>query len=284
VSQSLSIDDVLPATCRGLRQVIRGVLYRYRIPVEDAEDLVQSVLLLAVSNWSEIRDPKAWLLGTLYHRCIVYWRQRRLHQSRFVQLDAADDVAAAPAQDRWELLADVGTATCRLPATQRRLVVLRFQLGLTLTEATEATGLARSSGQKILQRALARLREQLDEPRPGRAARRPLPPAWSAAMETWLSALDVSSATSRSYRLHVTAAGAAMGRTLLAELTAADLAAFRAGLLADGRAPGTCRGMLRVIRCFLLWAGERGLHAVDAESVRRALRTAAGRHRPRQGA
>jgi RNA polymerase sigma factor (sigma-70 family) len=175
VSESLSIDDVLPAVYRRLRRPIGRVLGKYHIPVEDAEDLVQTVLLLAVSKWSEIVAPEAWIIGTLQRRCLLYWRGQMQHKRRFEQLDdATPGPAGAPAQARWELLADLAAATRRLPATQRRLVVLRFQLGLTSPEAAAAAGLAHSSVRKILNRGLASLREQLGEPsrRPrARAAR-----------------------------------------------------------------------------------------------------------------
>lgn len=164
VSESLSIDDELPAVYRRLRRSISRVLRKYHMPGEDAEDIIQTVLLLAVSKWSEIVEPEAWIIGTLRKRCILYWRGQIQYRRRFQQLDdAIAEPAGAPAQARWELLADLGAASRRLPATQRRLVVLRFQLGLTPAEAAAAAGLAHSSVRKILNRGLASLREQLGE-------------------------------------------------------------------------------------------------------------------------
>lgn len=275
VSESLSIDDVLPEVYRQLRGQIARVLQKYCIPVEDAEDLVQTVLLLAVTKWSGIRDPEAWLVGTLQKRCILYWRGQMQHRRRFEQLDDATALlAAAPAQARWELLADLGAAARRLPTSQRRLVVLRFQLGLTPPEAAAAAGLAPSSVRKILSRGLAGLREQLSEPRPQRPARprRRPPAAWRAAVASWLGASSLRSHTRGVYRSHVAAAEASMGSPPLAKLAPAHLATYRAALLEDGRAPGTHVCELMALRSFLLWALERGLHGVDAESLRTALR------------
>jgi RNA polymerase sigma factor (sigma-70 family) len=275
VSESLSIDDVLPEVYRQLRGRIVRVLQMYRIPVEDAEDLIQTVLLLAVSKWSGIRDPKAWLIGTLQKRCILYWRWQMKQRRRFKPLDDATALlAAAPAQARWELLADLGAAARRLPTSQRRLVVLRFQLGLTPSEAAAAAGLAHSSVRKILSRGLAGLREQLSELRPQRPARprRRPPAAWTAAVESWLGASSLTSQTRGQYRSHVAAAETSMGSPPLAELSPADLVAYRAALLEDGRAPGTHVCELVALRSFLLWALERGLHGVNAESLRTALR------------
>lgn len=276
VSDSRPIEEML--SDRRLRRSMGRVLYEYRIPVQDAEDLIQDAMLLAVSKWSGIWAPEAWLFATLRNRCILYWRAHAQHDRRFAQLDdTAMQPASAPEQARWELLADLGAALRRLPATQRRLVVLRCRLGLTSPEAATAIGLANVSVRKVFNRGLARLREELGEPprrpqgRPRLADPRPVPTEWSAAVDVWLEASSLHLRTRRNYRLHLTAAGSAIGRSL-AELAPANLAAYRAALLADGRAPGTHVCVLVAVRSFLLWAGEHGLHPIDEESLKTALR------------
>jgi RNA polymerase sigma factor (sigma-70 family) len=276
VGESRSIEEIL--SDRRLRRSLGQVLYQYRIPVQDAEDLIQDVMLLAVSKWSGIRAPEAWLFGTLRNRCILYWRGRAQHDRRFEQLDdTAMQPASAPEQARWELLADLGAATRRLPATQRRLVILRCRLGLTPPEAAAAIGLAHGSVRSILNRGLARLREELGEPprrpraRPRPADLRPVPTEWSAAVDVSLEASSLHWRTRRTYRDHLAAAGSALGGSP-AELAPSDLAAYRAALLADGRALGTHLSVLLAVRSFLLWAGEHGLHAIPAESIRTELR------------
>ena len=130
---------------------------------------------------------------------------------------------------------------------------------------------------KVFNRGLARLREELGEPprrpqgRPRLADPRPVPAEWSAAADAWLEASSLHWRTRRNYRLHLSAAGSALGRSL-AELAPADLAAYRAELLADGRALGTHLCVLVAVRSFLLWAGERRLHAIAEASLRTALR------------
>src|SRR3978361_2456631 len=56
---------------------LRRVLGRYRIPAQDAEDLLQETFLIMVSKWGTIRNPDSWLLATLSNRCIIYWRKYR---------------------------------------------------------------------------------------------------------------------------------------------------------------------------------------------------------------
>ncbi len=94
---------------------------------------------------------------------------------------------------------------------------------------------------------------------------------WSAAVGAFLAASTVTATTRQQYRCHVLTAGAALEWQALAELTESDLLAFRAALLADGRATGTHLCALLVMRGFLVWAREQGLLAVDRDVIRAVL-------------
>src|SRR5436190_14233984 len=56
---------------------IQGVFSFFRIPPQDAEDLLQDALLALVAKATEIQSPELWLLQTLRNRCATYWRHRR---------------------------------------------------------------------------------------------------------------------------------------------------------------------------------------------------------------
>jgi hypothetical protein len=215
------------------------------------------------------------VLGTLRNRCLIYHRDRLQHACRFVPLDGIGEAAAAitPVPSQGERLADLGAAWRRLPRTQRRLVLLRFHLGLTSREAARTAGLARDSERKILNRAQARLRELLGEPpragaslkparRRSRRRRPPAPPAWRAAVDAWLDGSGLMPVTRRGYRVRLAAAAVALRHTPLAELAPADLADCRTALLEKGWAHSTHRDVLAVLCAFLVWAHERGLHAI----------------------
>ena len=47
------------------------------IPGQDADDLLQQTYLTFLSKRDEIRNPEAWLAGTLSQRCLMFWRSRR---------------------------------------------------------------------------------------------------------------------------------------------------------------------------------------------------------------
>jgi RNA polymerase sigma-70 factor (ECF subfamily) len=148
----------LPDLCRQLRPRLRRILADFHIPPQDAEDLVQTTLLLALRKWSLIRDPHSWLFGALRNRCLFYWRERRRHGERHDSLaDHAPGPAIFSAQTRRDLLADLATLSLRLPRLQRAVLALHCQ-GLGPLEVAEATGLARSSVRKTRHRAVAELR------------------------------------------------------------------------------------------------------------------------------
>jgi hypothetical protein len=180
----------------------------------------------------------------------------------------------APEQARRDLLTDLDAARRRLPRTQRQLVALR-QLGLTTQECAQAAGLAEGSVRPLLSRAQRRLRELLTvPPEPMNSEGKPPPPPlleWSAAVEAWLSQLELARATRESYRRSLSAAGVALGRTPLAALAPADLARYRIALLGSRQTRRSQAHALGVVAAFLPWAGERGLHALDAASIRTAL-------------
>ena len=138
---------------------MRGILYRYRIPPQDAEDLVQTALLAMIAKWDEIKTPNTWLCGTLENCCRAYLRERRRHAARFLELDGMELNPTTeghwPLHDLW---IDLDRLLLLLPAGHRQLLVLRFRLGFGAAEAARATGFAGSSGRQTLRRSLARLR------------------------------------------------------------------------------------------------------------------------------
>jgi RNA polymerase sigma factor (sigma-70 family) len=290
VGANRAIEDVLPPLYARLRSRLSRVLYRYHIPADDGEDLLQTTLLLAVAKWNDIRDPEAWLIGTLQKRCILYWRTRRSQLEDTRPGDELDrECGGEPDQTRCERFADLAKVWHLLPPTQRRLLVLRFQEGMSPREAAQAVGIAHSSVRKTTNRAFERLREALGTVPPRRmpgGRRLPRQPVAAPALAkilradggagaAWMAAVDGFTALKAPYlrarySRDLAAAGIALGAPALAELKIEDLAAYR---LALGGTKASLRAqILYCLRSFLLWAGERGEHALQRDSVCEALR------------
>jgi RNA polymerase sigma factor (sigma-70 family) len=144
-----------------LRPRLRRILRRHRIPPQDAEDLLQTAVLLAIRSWAEIEAPDRWLLVTLKNLCIIYWRTRRREKKGFVSLDAtwADRLPEPPAgQIEREQRILLGALARRLTPTYRRVVLLRYQMGMDKGEVAAATGLSPKSIRKTARRAVMLMR------------------------------------------------------------------------------------------------------------------------------
>lgn len=142
---------------------LKRILARYRIPPQDAEDLLQETFLIMVSKWGSIRNPDAWLLATLSNRCIIYWRKHRsrlwdLVDTAILELLAE---AEAPAQESSNLRFDLDSLLSALPDRCRSILRLRYGLGCSTAEAAERTGYCKSSIRKVTRRCLAALTQQL---------------------------------------------------------------------------------------------------------------------------
>lgn len=154
-----SLEDLLSTLQRRLERI----LYRYQIPAEDSEDVLQEAVLTLIYKRKKIRDPEAWLVATLRNRCLMYWRSKR---SRLY--DAVDttilELVAKPGttpQEQQELQADLEKAIAELPERCRSLLRLRYGLGYKPAEVAEAMGYQASSIRKITSRCLAALTRQL---------------------------------------------------------------------------------------------------------------------------
>ena len=158
-SAPVALDDFL----RRVEPRLKRLLASYRIPVADAEDLVQQALLALLYQWETVRDPECWLMGTLKRRCLMYWRghRRRLYQAvDAAVLDWLAEPTAAP-QERADLLADLDHLICKLPERCRSLLRLRFRLGYEPSEVAAKLGYRASSIGKITTRCLAALNREL---------------------------------------------------------------------------------------------------------------------------
>jgi RNA polymerase sigma-70 factor (ECF subfamily) len=136
---------------------LKCVFARYRIPPDDAEDLLQQALLAFIRHAGEVREPGAWLAGILRHKCLLYWRDRR----RKVY-DAVDDTVLewmaepqAPEQQQADLRHDLESVIERLPKRCRTLLRLRYGFGYEAPELAEHLGYRPSSIGKITTRCLA---------------------------------------------------------------------------------------------------------------------------------
>lgn len=144
---------------RQIRPTALKILARHKIPAQDAEDLLQDTFLAFVERQGEVRDPAAWLQGTLRNRCRLYWRWRRHH--RFVCLDKAMEAVLGrnepPTQEQVERRRDVERVIQDVSAVCREAIELRYFEGLSFEDTARHLGYRPSGIHKVIQRCLAAL-------------------------------------------------------------------------------------------------------------------------------
>jgi len=141
-----------------------------------AEDVTQDVFLKVHRSAHTLdpdRDPAPWLATITYNACKERWRSKaRREERRAVPIDEAPEPALPPgAADRSPeaaLLAKerderVARAVGKLPESLRTVLVLHEYEGLAHTAIAEIVGLRETAVRKRYSRALAELRESLED-------------------------------------------------------------------------------------------------------------------------
>ena len=143
-----------------LERSARAYLRRYRLPQEDADDILQQTLLVFLIKHDEIYNPEAWLRGTLRKRCQFYWRRRQKSLLTVVDASILEALAAPSGPDQTEkgdVQRDLDRALESIPARCRQLLKLRYAQDCDPQEAAAQLGYRASGAYKILERCLAAL-------------------------------------------------------------------------------------------------------------------------------
>jgi len=146
-----------------LQPKLKRVFGRFRVPPEDAEDILQQSFLDLVYKKDQIYNPEAWVVATVRNRCIVYWRKRRRQiwdavDSAMLELLAQPE---APGQKEVALRRDLEKVLAKLPQRCRNVLVLRYGLGHRSKEVAELLGYQPSSIRKVTSRCIAALTREL---------------------------------------------------------------------------------------------------------------------------
>jgi RNA polymerase sigma factor (sigma-70 family) len=156
------VESSLEGFLEQARPRLKSLFAHYRIPPQDTEDILQQALLALIYR-EGVRDPEAWLLGTVRNKCLLYWRDRRRKLYDAVDAAVLEAMAAPvePAQEGADLQRDLASALERLPERCRSLLQLRYRQGYDPLEVAERLGYSRASISKITTRCLAALTRYL---------------------------------------------------------------------------------------------------------------------------
>ena len=142
-------------------RMVHGVLLA-KVPVDEVDDLVQDVFMIALRKLSTLREPGsfgAWLATIARNRANDFYR----HSAPEDRLDDSDESAesgdAAPGRDQaTEILETIRS----LPDAYRETLILRLVEGMTGPEIAERTGLTADSVRVNLCRGMKLLRARLE--------------------------------------------------------------------------------------------------------------------------
>jgi RNA polymerase sigma factor (sigma-70 family) len=161
--QSSEPSVTLTEFLKDMEPKLKRLLALYRIPPEDAEDVLQQALLVLLYQWDRVREPETWLTGTLKRHCLMYWRIKRRRIYSAVDAAVLDWLSepVAPSQEKTELMCDLENMVDRLPERCRYILRLRYRLGFQTNELAIKLGYQASSIGKITTRCLAALAREL---------------------------------------------------------------------------------------------------------------------------
>lgn len=140
---------------------VSGYVYALSGDRGETEDVVQEAYARAWQHWDKLSaygDPEAWVRTVAYRIRVSQWRRVtagfRAHRRH------------GPAPDVPELSVDyvaIIAALRKIPASQRRAVVLHYLVGLSVEEVARETGVAPGTVKAHLSRARSRLAALLTE-------------------------------------------------------------------------------------------------------------------------
>lgn len=167
VAELDDIEAMIPDLRRYAHALMRGA--------DAGDDLVQDTLERAVARLGSRRADaslRAWVFRILInrHRDLMRRDRRGGHLVAVEDLDAY--AARPPAQDDHMALRETETAIARLPADQRRALLLVALEGLRFDEAAAALDIPRGTLMSRLARARAALREMTGRAKPATGAGR----------------------------------------------------------------------------------------------------------------
>ncbi|MFI5842489.1 RNA polymerase sigma factor [Catenuloplanes sp. NPDC051500] len=136
-------------------------LYAYFNDRQEAQDIAQEAFCRALARWRSVSrydDPVAWIRRVAWNLAVSRWRRGRT-AVRFLRRQRVEEpYLDGPGPDRVMLFAELA----KLPAAQRRVVVLRYLADLTVPEIAEREGVPEGTVKTWLHRARTELAGKVD--------------------------------------------------------------------------------------------------------------------------
>jgi len=167
----------LERVLRTLRPRLGAILASFRIPPQDADDLLNNVLIQYVHKRELIRTPEAWLPGALRKECLMFRRTRSRSFTAAVDTALLDTMNPAadsePPQERALMRRTLRRWISSLNERCRSILHLRYYLGYETSEVAEEMGYSPASVDKVTRRCLDALGRKMAAALPAASRRKP---------------------------------------------------------------------------------------------------------------
>jgi RNA polymerase sigma factor (sigma-70 family) len=140
------------------------LLNRFGIPEHERDDILQDALL-ALYTRSDVKRPHAYLCATVTNRCKSYHRRRSIRAEESLE-ELEIDVAIDPGQPLVALLADLDRCQSRLTGSERELLKLKLEQGLSNQEIAERLERSPAAIRSAWNRCVERVRRILKDLQP----------------------------------------------------------------------------------------------------------------------
>ena len=140
---------------------------RCEIPENDVEDVTQDVFIAAIKSLSSFRGDsqfRTWLRTLTNHKVAEFYRKRTRKQEPLLAplSEASGRMEGATSQVLEERIF-IQNALKKLPENYREIILLRFAEDMQFNEIAELTHQNLEASKSLFRRAIAALRNHLDE-------------------------------------------------------------------------------------------------------------------------
>ncbi len=151
--------DEFDAFYTGSARRVLGTVYAMTGNRAEAEDAVSEAYLKAWARWETVRDcdsPEAWVRRVASRNTVSSWR-KAVNRLRAHRRDATEDEIEALSPDHVALV----QALKKIPADQRRVIVLHHLVDLSVAEISREIGVPTGTVKSWLARGRQALAGQL---------------------------------------------------------------------------------------------------------------------------
>ena len=143
-------------------RMVHGLLLA-RVPLNEVDDLLQDVFMIALRRLSTLREPEsfgAWLTVIARNRANDYHR-RSVPEDQLADETPDEEIATGSSGGNHGEAADILDAIKNLPDTYRETLILRLVEGMTGPEIAARMGMTHGSVRVNLHRGMQQLRAKL---------------------------------------------------------------------------------------------------------------------------